>query len=147
MKKIYLDVCTLCRPYDDQSYTRIHLETIAVQLILASIEKGFYSVIYSPVHEYEISSIEDDVERIDLLCFLSMAGENIVTDKQKVRKRAEMLVDFGLGIADAAHVAYAETVNADFITCDDKLHSKCRSLELGIWTGNPIVFCDKEALK
>ena len=74
MKKIYLDVCTLCRPYDDQSYTRVHLETIAVQLILASVEKGLYVLIYSPVHEHEISSIEDDFERIDLLCFLSVAA-------------------------------------------------------------------------
>ena len=33
-KNIYLDVCAFCRLFDDQSYLRIKLETIAVNLIL-----------------------------------------------------------------------------------------------------------------
>jgi hypothetical protein len=41
-QKIYLDVCALCRPYDDQSYMRINLETIAVQLIFSAIEQNIY---------------------------------------------------------------------------------------------------------
>jgi len=32
---IYLDVCTLCRPFDDQSFLRIRLETDAVNLIMS----------------------------------------------------------------------------------------------------------------
>ena len=59
LKRIYLDACALCRPYDDQSYTRIHLETTAVQLILRAIERGDYELFYSPVHEKEISAISN----------------------------------------------------------------------------------------
>ena len=33
--RVYLDVCALCRPFDDQAHMRIRLETEAVQLILA----------------------------------------------------------------------------------------------------------------
>ncbi|MDF2953368.1 MAG: hypothetical protein OD816_000613 [Thermodesulfobacterium sp.] len=32
-KLIYLDVCALCRPFDDQSYLRIRMETEAINLI------------------------------------------------------------------------------------------------------------------
>jgi len=38
-------------------------------------------------------------------------------------------------------------VEADFITCDDKLCKKCLTLGLAIWAGNPVAFCDKEGLR
>ncbi|MDF2439948.1 MAG: hypothetical protein JWN98_932 [Abditibacteriota bacterium] len=38
--KIYLDVCCLKRPFDDQGQDRIHLESEAVLLILAHVEAG-----------------------------------------------------------------------------------------------------------
>ncbi len=43
--------------------------------------------------------------------------------------------------------ALIETAGADFITCDDNLCKKCRALDLAIWTGNPVAFCDKEGLR
>ena len=57
MGKVYLDVCALCRPYDDQSYMRIKLETIAVQLIFSAIDQNMYDLVYSSVHVKEISAI------------------------------------------------------------------------------------------
>ena len=65
----------------------------------------------------------------------------------KARNRAEELASEGLGLADAAHLVFAEAVEAAFITCDDKLCKKCRALGLAIWTGNPVAFCDREGLK
>ena len=147
MKKIYLDVCALCRPYDDQSYTRIHLETTAVQLILRAIEKGNYELFYSLVHEEEISDISNYQERVDLLYLLKEIGRKISPSGMNGRRRAEYLVDAGLGVADAAHIAYAEQANAVFISCDDKLIKKCNSLDVTIWTTNPVMFCDKEGIQ
>ena len=57
------------------------------------------------------------------------------------------MVSTGLGVADAAHLVFAEAVGADFITCEDKLCKKCRALDTAIWTGNPVAFCDKESLR
>jgi len=37
-KRLYLDVCTLCRPFDDQNMMRIRLETDAFYLILRNIQ-------------------------------------------------------------------------------------------------------------
>ena len=37
--KVYLDVCCLNRPYDDQTQDRVHLECEAVLLILSRLDK------------------------------------------------------------------------------------------------------------
>jgi hypothetical protein len=146
LKKIYLDVCALCRPYDDQSYTRIHLETTAVQLILRAIEKGGYELLYSPVHEEEISAISNYQERFDFFYLLKEIGRKIYSSGMNGRLRAEYLVDAGLGVADAAHIAYAEQADAVFISCDDKLIKKYNSLGVAIWATSPVMFCDKEGI-
>jgi len=41
------------------------------------------------------------------------------------RIRAERLYDNGIGVADAAHVAFAEAAGANFVTCDDRLLKRC----------------------
>lgn len=147
MKTIYLDVCALCRPYDDQSFLRIHLETVAVQLILEAVQAGYYSLAKSPVHIREIEAIQNRLERIELLMLLEESSFTPNLEITKVRIRAEDFVSFGLGIADAAHLAFAESMKADFISCDDKLLKKCSKLNLDIWTGSPILFCEKENLQ
>lgn len=147
MQIIYLDVCALCRPYDDQTYTRIHLETIAVQIILRAVEKNVYRMVYSPVHEIEISAIPDDVERTDLLYLIEKIAFRSEQAGSHARKRAEELVNSGFGIADAAHIAYAEKVQASFISCDDKLIKKCLRSGTKIWAGSPVLFCEKEDIK
>ena len=63
------------------------------------------------------------------------------------RKRAEYLVSSGFGVADAAHLAYAERAQAFFISCDDKLIKKCTKSDIKIWAGNPVMFCEKEDIK
>lgn len=42
LKLIYLDVCALSRPFDEQDYLRIRLETEAVNLILSKVKEGYY---------------------------------------------------------------------------------------------------------
>lgn len=56
---IYLDVCTLCRPFDDQSFLRIRLEADAVNLIMSKIHEGRLLLAVSPVHFVEIKAISD----------------------------------------------------------------------------------------
>lgn len=53
---VYLDVCALCRPFDDQSRMRIRLETEAVNLILEHVRKGTLTMIASPAHDVEIAA-------------------------------------------------------------------------------------------
>ena len=145
--RVYLDVCALCRPFDDQSQIRIRLETEAVQLILSHVRAGNLNLIVSPVHDAEIAAIDDLAERIHLQVMLQQIGLRVPLDLSEARQRAEILVQQGLGPADAAHLACAEQVRADFVTCDDRLIRQCRRVKPGIWFGTPIAFCDQEDLR
>ena len=146
-RRVYLDVCALCRPFDDQSQIRIRLETEAVQLILSHVRAGNLNLIVSPVHDAEIAAIDDLAERIHLQVMLQQIGLRVPLDLSEARQRAEILVQQGLGPADAAHLACAEQVRADFVTCDDRLIRQCRRVKPGIWFGTPIAFCDQEDLR
>jgi predicted nucleic acid-binding protein len=146
-KRIYLDVCTLCRPFDDQKYLRIRLETEALNLILSKIQSGQYKMMVSKVHYQEISDISDQKERIELEAVLNGSGQIIKANNRLARERAEELIGMGFGIADAAHLAFAEQSGANFISCDDRLIKKCQRHDIKVWAGTPTVFCDKEGLK
>jgi predicted nucleic acid-binding protein len=146
-KSIYIDVCALSRPFDDQNYMRIRLETEALNLILLKIREGKLKLLFSPVHIIEIEAIPDTFERIELQTILNKLGVPIKGDMSKIRARAEDLVSSGFGIADAAHAAFAEYSGAEFISCDAKLLKKCLTFKTKVWCGNPVSFCEKEGLK
>ena len=146
-KLIYLDVCALCRPFDDQSYLRIRMETEAVNLIFAKAKEGIYQLVVSPVHIKEIEAIQDEIERIQIIILLKKYGKTINVNFKKARVRAEELVNFGFGVADAAHVAFAEFTGAEFLTCDKNLIKKCIRHKIKVWCGNPLNFCQKEDLR
>lgn len=145
-RRVYLDVCALCRPFDDQTQMRIRLETEAVQLILSHVRSGDLDLMVSPVHDIEIRAISDPIEREHLLSLLGETGEHAEADIPLVRQRAEQLAQEGLGPADAAHLAFAEGLGASFVTCDDQLVRQCRRLRLDIWFGTPVALCDEENL-
>jgi predicted nucleic acid-binding protein len=145
-KRVYLDVCALSRPFDDQSQMRIRLEADAVQLILSYIRSGDLALIVSPMHNIEIGAIGDLAEREQLLSTLRQIGQRVSFDPQQARTRAEQLTQRGLGPADAAHLAFAEEAQADFVTCDDRLLRRYQRAQPRIWSGTPVAFCSKEDL-
>lgn len=63
MTKIYLDVCCLNRPFDDQTQERIRLEAEAVILVLARFKSGVWEWVSSEVVDYEIAQIADLTRR------------------------------------------------------------------------------------
>ena len=150
-------MCALCRPYDNQTFTRIHLETVALELILSAVEKERFQLQWSPVHYQEISATANDSEREELLLLMEKTKTSLGIDQKQARKRAETFVSHGVGVANAAHVAYAESMKADFITCDDKtcpsrianLDRKPYSiLQQGEFTMNPTkLMSDKDLIR
>lgn len=147
MEKIYLDVCSLCRPFDDQSYVRIRLESDSINLILSEVKEHRLLLMKSSVHYKEIGSINDDFERIELIKLLEWYGETSKYDPKVIRKRTEELINLNFGIADAAHVAFSEYYNSVFISCDDRLLKKCTKSIAKIKCMNPLIFCEMESLK
>lgn len=147
MKKLYQDVSTLCRPFDNQNLMRIRFETDAYFLILSSIQRKKYDLIVSPIHFKEIESIEDIREKVQVIQLLNNYGKIPNYDFDKIRNRAEELVFFNFGIADAVHLAFAEHSSDYFITCDDKLIKRSKRTKMEIKIINPIEFCLIEELK
>lgn len=124
--RIYLDVSCLNRLFDDQTQPRIRLESAAVAVILEVIEAGVWQQVSSRMAIVEISAIANSVRRDRVLQLLPDAVHEVTSE---MLRRAEALVAGGLGAADAVHVAAAEALETDvFLTCDDRLVRRCRSL-------------------
>jgi predicted nucleic acid-binding protein len=66
---------------------------------------------------------------------------------QTARLRATQLHALKFGVADAAHIAFAEATADYFISCDDRLLKKCRRNNILIPALNPVEFCLKENLQ
>ncbi|MBU0512167.1 MAG: hypothetical protein KJ638_10785 [Chloroflexi bacterium] len=146
-KWVYLDVCSLCRPFDDQRQIRIQLETRAVELIFTHVRQDHIKLIISAAHTIEIEAIGDLEERTQLMFLRNQLGTRPKFNLIAARQRAKYLVSQGLGIADATHLAFAEQVQAEFVTVDDRLMKRYQRTHPIIWCGSPIAYCEKENLK
>lgn len=136
--RIYLDVCCLCRPFDDQSLVRVHLESEAVLSILSLIETGKFKLVSSGAIDYEIENILIQEKRRKVEMFLSLV-HNKVGSNPEIEKRAEHLIHRGLHTLDALHIASAEAGKADvFLTTDDQIIKKAKQLKLRIEIVNPV---------
>ena len=62
--KIYLDVCCLCRPFDDQMIGRIRLEVTAIQEIIRRCATREFSLVTSEAIDEELSKIPDIRKRL-----------------------------------------------------------------------------------
>jgi len=144
---IYLDICALNRPFDDQDQIRIRLETDAVLLILSHVRTRSIRMAVSPVHIKEATATPDLSRREHVLALLSEFGAEIDVDSGQVRQRVQHLLQSGFGVADAAHAAYAELSGSDFVTVDDRLIRQLQRTRLNIWSGTPTAYCDKENLR
>ena len=147
LKKLYLDVCSLCRPFDEQSVARIRLETAALYLVFEYIRKMRYEMIVSPVHYMEIAAISYLQERVEVMEFINTFGTFPSWNLKAVKKRADELYQMKLGPADAAHVAFAEAEADVFVTCDDRLLRKCMKHLIRVPAMNPVEFSIKEELQ
>jgi len=146
VRRVYLDMCALNRPLDDQNQMRIRLEADAVSLILSHVRTQTICLLVSPVHRNETAASPDMAKRTHMQLLLAEIGTEMVADVSQARRRAEHLYQFGLGPADAAHVAFAELGGCDFVTVDDRLLRQLSRVGPGIWFGTPMAYCDREEL-
>ncbi len=121
MPRIYLDVCCLNRPYDDQAQDRICLESEAVLLILAHVEAGEWQWTSSEIVDFEIARTPD-AERQSRVRFLTRAVQNRVELESGHVERARELAELGFRAVDALYLACAESGDVEvFLTTDDRL--------------------------
>lgn len=121
MPRIYLDVCCLNRPFDDQTQDRIRLEAEAVLLILTHFENGDWEWVGSEVLDWEIDQTPDP-DRRHRVRILAARAHSYVRIEQSEIERAYELEGLGLKAFDALHIACAESNGVDvFLTTDDRL--------------------------
>jgi predicted nucleic acid-binding protein len=119
--KIYLDNCTLNRPFDDQGQERIRLETEAVLLILSHLERKEWIWLGSQALDIEIEKTPDPEKRSHLKRITEYISHSVQVGSKELL-RARELVAVGFVGFDAVHLACAESGKADvFLTTDDRL--------------------------
>ena len=142
MTSVYLDVCCLNRPFDDQTQTRIRLEAEAVVMVLARCQTGDWEWVSSEVVDLEIERTPDPGRRHRVRLLVSTARRWIQMDTQ-VKVRAQEIETWGIDAFDALHLACAESGGVDvLLTTDDRLLRRCadRSLDLHVRVANPLVW-------
>lgn len=139
---IYLDVCSIHRPYDDMSIDRNRLEAEAVLIILRRIAEHRYSLVSSEMMDREIAA-NPDVEKVELVqAILGLAKSRVVPTGVDVI-RARDLVTVGFRKIDALHLACAEAGRcAYFVTTDDQLikRAKRQRRTMSVVVVNPVNF-------
>jgi predicted nucleic acid-binding protein len=140
--RVYLDVCCLNRPFDDQTQARIRLESEAVLIILAECEKGQWDWMSSEVVDVETERTPDPERRRRVQLVASRAHRSLTIGESEI-ERARQLEAWGIGSYDALHLACAERGQVDvFLTTDDSLLHKAATLgeQLDVRVENPVVW-------
>lgn len=128
---IYLDNCSLQRPFDDRSQHRIRVEAEATLVLVQLVENGSLQVLSSDALIYEIDKAPDPLRRDFALAVLERATR-FVEATPEVAARAESFVQSGVAPLDALHLASAVEGGARyFATSDDRLLNLARRLDLG----------------
>jgi len=142
--KIYMDVCCLCRPFDDQMTGRIRLEATAVQEIIRRCAAQEYSLVSSEVIEEELSKIPDIRKRLRVWKILSVAKESILIDDGIVSRMHELII-LGGDAMDSLHIACAERDGAVLLTTDDGLITFFKShRDIQVQIENPVIWLKEE---
>ncbi len=141
--RIYLDNCCLNRPFDDQSSPRIHLESEAIKIILSKCEKGEWTLLSSDITFYEINKTPDETRRRELSLVVALAKEHIQLMEHHLSRTREFEKS-GLSSFDALHLSCAESKTDIFLTVDDGIIKKVRSIKsLKIKVLNPITWLEE----
>jgi predicted nucleic acid-binding protein len=130
LMRLYLDRCCFNRPYDDQTQTRIRLETEAKILLQEKIKRSECDLVWSSTLDFENANNPYAEHRLaiqqwrPLACTIVMADSAIIATAHELASR-------GLGRYDALHVASAMAGGADlFVTTDDRLLKKMSPSEI-----------------
>ena len=136
--KIYMDVCCLNRPFDDQTMDRIRIESDAVLAILSKCISGDWHLLSSEVLDIEIENTRDEWKKNKVYELYKLAEGKIMLN-DKIIKRAYEIQSSGIKSFDSLHVASAEYSKADiFLTTDKNLLRAAGRLKLDIIIANPL---------
>jgi len=143
---VYLDMCALKRPFDDQRQGRILIETTAVTHILEAATTGALTLCNSTALTAENRRNPNQQRKARVETLLQWIGTPAQATPA-VLNRAEELVRQGFRAMDALHLAFAEALRVDyFVTVDDQILSRAESVKLGVRVVDVIEFVRERKL-
>lgn len=140
--KIYLDVCCLNRPFDDQTQDRIHLESEAIISILKHVELNDWIWVSSSVVLFEVNQTPNLDRKHRLLKICDQASHVIRLDEE-IYTTSEKLKKIGFKSYDALHLACAQKAGVDiFLSTDDRLIKKATQTNtvVSVKVANPLAW-------
>ena len=139
--KVYMDVCCLNRPFDDQSQDKVRFETEAVISILRRCSDDVrWELIGSDIIILE-SSKNQDLNKRQKVMLLHGSVSLKVKYNSIIKARAAEFRKHNVKLFDSLHLASAEYVEADiFLTTDAQLIKASARTDVKIRINNPLDF-------
>ena len=129
---LYLDLCCLKRPLDDQTEERVRLESQAILIILARCDRGQWGYVSSEVLEDE-NALNPDPDRRERTARVLRRSRHRIALTDAAVIRAEQLISQGFKDYDALHMACAVSGRVDvLLTTDDRFLSRARKLAVSL---------------
>ena len=141
--RIYLDTCSLNRPYDALDLTTVNLEAQAKLTIQGWIREGKYDLVSSEMLLTEISEIPVELRKRGITSYIE---ENAAVhvgpgNNGTVHEMALELVRKQIGYKDACHAASAILAGCSYlITTDYRFIKRFRRLDTELKIIDPIEF-------
>lgn len=117
--RIYLDNCCFNRPYDDQSYLIIQLESEAKLFVQKEILQGKFELVWSYILDYENSVNPYENRRRAIAKWKNIAKIDIDVSVNIV-ELGKKFMSKGIKKKDALHVACAVEGKCDYFLSTDK---------------------------
>ena len=138
--KIYLDNCCFNRPYDEQLYETIRLESEAKLFVQEKILNGSISLVWSFILDFENNANPYDNQKESIAEWKQISCENVTAEMAVLERARDVATIYRVKPKDAIHIASAIFAHCDyFLTTDRQLLKKIFSLK-EIRTINPIDF-------
>jgi len=138
--RLYLDVCTFNRPFDNQNQLKIKLETEAKLFIQQGIITGSYELVWSYIFEYE-NNQNKFIDRRDVIHDWKKIAKIHCVENDKIIKYAEKLKKLNVRTKDALHIVCSVYTNSDYMITTDKQLFNLRLDDIKIV--NPLTFLNE----
>ncbi|MDR2705708.1 MAG: PIN domain-containing protein [Planctomycetaceae bacterium] len=129
--RIYLDNCCFNRPYDNQTYPIIQLESEAKLFVQQEILRGKLELVWSFILEYE-NSVNPYINRKKAIVTWRKVACLTVAVSDKIYELTEQIMATGIKKKDALHLACAIQAKCDFFLTTDKrlLNSRIENITI-----------------
>lgn len=141
--KIYLDNCTLNRPFDDHTLVKNFLEAEAKLSIQEKVKRGDLQLVWSYILSYENSANPFPEVKYQIEGWKKYAIEEII-ETSDILQLSSTIKEIGLKSKDALHIACAIHGNCHFFITTDKGILKNAGSISGVKIVSPLQFIDLE---